>query len=92
MVRSWVMVSLHFQGCSDYAEVTIKHLLGKHVEVYWVGSCVSKRWKSSTVAAHERHGDFWLEYDNHFDDKGNQFFLEKLLTEKSPQWRFEGDE
>ena len=54
--------------------VTIKHLLGKRVEVYWAGSCVSKRWKSATVAAHEQHSKFWLEYDNHFDDKGNQFF------------------
>ena len=48
--------------------------------VYWVGSRVSKRWKSATVAAHERHGEFWLEYDDHFDNKGNQFFLEKMLT------------
>ena len=73
-------------------EVTIEHLLGKRVEVYWAGSRVSKRWKSATVAAHEQHGKFWLEYNDHFDNKGNQFFLEKLLTKKSPQWRFEGDE
>ena len=45
---------------------------------------MSKRWKSATVAAHEQHGEFWLEYDDHFNNKGNQFFLEKLLTEKSP--------
>ena len=60
--------------------MTIEHLLGKRVEVYWAGSRVSKRWKSATVATHERHGEFWLEYNNHFDDEGNQFFLEKLLT------------
>ena len=36
------------------------------------------------MAAHEQHGKFWLKYDDHFDDEGNQFFLEKLLTEKSP--------
>ena len=72
--------------------MTIEHLLGKHVVVYWVGSCVSKRWKSATVGFHERHGKFWLEYDDHFVDEGNQFFLEKLLTKKSPQWRFKGDE
>ena len=70
-------------------DVTTEHLLGKRVEVYWAGSRVSRRWKSATVAAHERHGEFWLEYDDHFDDEGNQFFLERLLTEKSPQWRFE---
>ena len=69
----------------------IEHLLGKRVEVYWVGSHVSKRWKYTTVAAHEQHSKVCLEYDDHFDNKGNQFFLEKLLTEKSPQWRFEGD-
>ena len=66
-------------------EVTIEQLLGKHLEVYWAGSHVSKRWKSATVAAHEQHGKFWLECNNHFDNKGNQFFLEKLLTEKSPK-------
>ena len=71
-------------------EVTIKHLLGKRVEVYWAGSRVSKRWKSATMAAHEQHGEFWLEYNDHFDNEGNQFFLEQLLTKKSPQWRFKG--
>ena len=53
---------------------------------------MSKKWKSATVATHEQHGEFWLEYDDHFDNKGNQFFLEKLLTKKSPQWRFEGED
>ena len=55
-----------------HRDMTIEHLLGKHVEVNWAGSRVSKRWKSATVAAHERHGKFWLEYDDHFDDEGNQ--------------------
>ena len=72
--------------------MTIKLLLEKRVEVYWTGSRVSKRWKSATFAAHERHGKFWLKYDDHFDNEGNQFFLEKLLTEKSPQWRFEEED
>ena len=40
--------------------MTIEHILGKRVEMYWAGSRVSKRWKSATVAAHEQHGKFWL--------------------------------
>ena len=83
----YIQKALKFRG-----EVTIEHLLGKRVEVYWAESRVYTRWKSATVAAHERNGKFWLEYDDHFDNKGNQFFLEKLLNEKSPQWRFEEDE
>ena len=62
------------------------------MEVYWAGSRVSKRWKSETVAAHEQHCKFWLKYNDHFNNEGNQFFLEKLLTEKSPQWRFKGED
>ena len=83
----YIQKALKFRG-----DVTIEHLLQKRMEVYWAGSRVSKRWKSTTIAAHERHGKFWLEYNNHFDNEGKQFFLEKLLTKKSPQWRFEGED
>ena len=40
----YIQKALKFRG-----EVTIEHLLGKRVEVYWAGSRVSKRWKSATV-------------------------------------------
>ena len=47
----YILKALKFRG-----DVTIEHLLGKQVEVYWAGSRVSKRWNSATVAAQEQHG------------------------------------
>ena len=44
----YIQKALKFRG-----DVTIKHLLGKRMEVYWAESHVSKRWKSAIVAAHE---------------------------------------